>query len=75
MLFKDISYEELWQPLCSVDGNHLCNFGSRVAYEEQFCEIILNLDQWIKRCHLKNFLLRALVTPLFGGVEPFVQIR
>ena len=23
MTFKDISYLELWQPLCSVDCNHL----------------------------------------------------
>ena len=44
MLFKDLSYLELWQPYCSVDRNHLCNFG-RVHHEEQFCEIIQNLDQ------------------------------
>ena len=25
MSFKDISYLELWQPLCSVEWNHLCN--------------------------------------------------
>ena len=41
MLFKDISYLDLWQPFCSAEGNHLCNFG-RGCYEEQFCEIILN---------------------------------
>ena len=44
MQFKDISYLELWQPLCSLDRNHLCKFG-RVHHEEQFCDIILNLDQ------------------------------
>ena len=38
MLFKDISYLELGQPLCLVDWNHLFNFG-RVHLEEQFCEI------------------------------------
>ena len=27
--FKDISYLELWQPLCSVDRNPLCNIGRR----------------------------------------------
>ena len=43
MSFKDISYLELWQPLCSVEWNHLFNFGSRLLVE-QFCEIILNLD-------------------------------
>ena len=42
MSFKDISYPELWQPLFSAEGNHLCNFG-RGCYEEQFFEIILNL--------------------------------
>ena len=59
MLFKDICYKELWQPLCSVEPNHLCNF-DRGYYVEQFCEIILNLDQvvgnlmhwlkWLVRC-------------------------
>ena len=47
MSFEDVSYLELGQPLCSVYPNHLCNFG-RKYHEEQFCEIILNLDQWFK---------------------------
>ena len=39
----------------------MCNFG-RVYHEEQFCEIILNLDQWFRRiCYLKTFLFRVLV--------------
>ena len=46
MLFKYISYLELWQPFCSVERNQLCNFG-RGYYEEQFCEIILNLGQFL----------------------------
>ena len=29
VVFKDISYLELWQPLSSVDWNHLSNFGRR----------------------------------------------
>ena len=33
MLFKGISYLEHWHTLCSVDWNHLCNFG-RVHHEE-----------------------------------------
>ena len=41
MLFKGISYLELWQP-CSAERNHLCKF-DRGYQEEQFCEIILNL--------------------------------
>ena len=31
MSFKEISYLELWQPLCSVDWNHLCNIGGSGA--------------------------------------------
>ena len=55
--FKDISYLELWQPFFSAEWNSLCNFG-RGYYEEQFCEIILNLDKWLwRKCHLKIFLL------------------
>ena len=27
MLFKDISYLELWQSICSMEQNHLCNSG------------------------------------------------
>ena len=44
MPFEHISYLELWRPFCSVEQNHSCNFGIR-HHEEQFCEIILNLDQ------------------------------
>ena len=62
MLFKDISYLELWRPFCSAEQNHLCNFG-RGFYEEQFCGIILNLDQWFKRCHLKIFVYQELWQP------------
>ena len=49
MSLKDISYLELWQPLCLMEWDHLCNFG-RGYYVEQFCEFILNLDQWVRRC-------------------------
>ena len=66
MLVKDISYLELLQPLCSADWNHLCNVVRRY-HEEQFCEIILNLDQWFRRkCRLKVFLI-------WSSVSPFVQ--
>ena len=34
MPFKDISYLELWKPLCSADQKHLSNFGRR-HHEEQ----------------------------------------
>ena len=72
MLFKGISCLDIWQPFCSVECNHLCNFG-RGYYEEQFCEIILNLGQWFRRCRLKDFLSGALAALLFCGAEPFMQ--
>ena len=66
MSFKDISYLELWQPLCSVDCNHLCNIGRR-HHEEQSCEISLNLDQWFRRKYrLKVFLF-------WSSGSPYVQ--
>ena len=47
MLFKDISYLELWQPVEPFVQFH----------EEQFCEIILNLDQWFRRkCRFISYL-------------------
>ena len=70
ILFKDISYLELF---CSVEQNHLCNL-SRGYQEEQFFNIILNLDEWFRRtCHLKDFSSGALVALLFSGAEPFRQ--
>ena len=66
MTFKGISYLELWQPLCSVDWNHLCNIRRR-HHEEQFCEIILNVNQWFRgKCCLKVFLI-------WSSGSPFVQ--
>ena len=41
---KDISYLKFLSPCCLAEWNHLYNFG-KGHYEEQFCEIILNLDQ------------------------------
>ena len=73
MSFKKISNLELWLTFCLVHQNHLCNF-SRGYYEEQFCEIILNLGQWFRRCCLKDFLSGALTALLFGGEELFMQI-
>ena len=41
---------------------HLCNFG--IGYqEEQFCKIILNLDQWLWRFLLKIFLIWSSCSP------------
>ena len=72
MPFKSISYLELWQPFCSAECNQLCNLG-RVYPEEQSCEVILNLDQWFRRCLLKDFLSGAPATLLFSGTEAFMQ--
>ena len=67
-------YLELFQPFCSAERNHLCNFGRR-CYEEQFCEIILNLGQCFRRrCRFKDFLSGALAALLFIGAEPFMQL-
>ena len=65
MTLKEISYLELWQPLCSALRYHLCSFCRR-HHEEQFCEIILNLDQWLRRFRLKMF-------PIWSSGGPFVQ--
>ena len=52
----------------------LSNFG-RGHHGEHFCEIILNLNQWLRRCHLKVFLSRALEAILFSAMELFVYFR
>ena len=67
--FKDIYYLELWRPFCFMQSRIICAIYGRRHYEEQICEIILNLDQWFKRrCRLKIFLIWS-----SGG--PFVQQR
>ena len=53
-------------------GEPFEQFG-RGHHEVRFCEIIFNLDQWLRRCGLKYFLVGALTALLFSGVEPFVQ--
>ena len=75
MPFNHISYLELMRALCSVEQNCLCNFG-RCYHEKQFCEIILNMDQWFRgSCGLKYLLSGALAVLLFSGAEPFVQFK
>ena len=55
------------------EGEPLGKF-NRGYPEEQFCEIILNLDLWFRmRCRLKDFLSGALVALMFSGAEPFMQ--
>ena len=52
--------------LCSLERNHLCNFGRR-HHEEQFCEIILNSDQWFRR------RCRSKISLIWSSGNPFVQ--
>ena len=45
MSFQDISYLELWQPLCSMEQNHLFNFG-KVLQQEMPFNAISYLELW-----------------------------
>ena len=67
MPFKDISYLELWLPFCSVQRDHLCNFG-RGHYEKHYFEIISNLDKWFRR----RCCFKILLNWSSGGI--FVQL-
>ena len=40
----------------SSGGHAVISFG-RGHHEEHFCKIILNLNHWLRRCHLKTFLI------------------
>ena len=42
-------------------ANHLCNFGGGY-HAEQFCEIILNFDEWF-RCRLKDLTATSFFLP------------
>ena len=51
MLFKKSSFfSSAWWPFCSAEQIHLRNFGR--GHEEHFCELIINLEQWFRRCPL-----------------------
>ena len=70
MPFKGFSNLELWQPFCSAECNHLCNF-SRGYYVEQFCEIIVKNGSVVQEEMLfKNFLTSG---ALCSGAKPFMQ--
>ena len=56
--FKAISYLVLWRPFLQRSGTICAILEEGIMQEEQFCEIILNLDQWFRRrCHLKKSYL------------------
>ena len=74
MPFNDISHLEFWQPFCSVEKNHLCNF-DRGCYEEQFCEIISILGQKVQeKMWLKRFLIWSSGSPPDMWSEPIYAI-
>ena len=59
---------------CSLECDHLGNFGRVHYYEGHFCEIILNLDLgWFKTICCLKIISTALVAILFAVVGPFGQ--
>ena len=80
MPFKDISYLQLWQPFCLAEVRHLSNF-SRGHYEEHFCDFILNLNQWLRRCCLNISYLpfvqrsRTICTILAEGIMGNILVK
>ena len=55
MSLKDISSIQVWLPSSSAEWNHLGNF-ERGHYDVYFCEITLNLHQWLKsKYHINIF--------------------
>ena len=75
MPFKGISYLDTWQPFCSAECNHMCNF-ARWYYEKQICGIIMNLGQWFRsRCCLKEFLSGALAALLFDSGNHYAILK
>ena len=71
MSYKDILSWALATPLFD-QANRLCNFG-RSHHEEQFCEIILNLNQLFRRCLFKDYSYLKLWRSFFSGAEQLVQ--
>ena len=73
MSFKAVSYLSLWWPLLQWSGTICAILEEGIMQEEQFCEIILNLGQWFRRCHLKKKLSGDLVALVFVGEEHFMH--
>ena len=71
-VFWKNSYLELLRPYCSVAQNHFCNFERR-HHGKHSSEVIWHLDQWFRRCCLKDLLFWALAAIPFSGAEPFMQ--
>ena len=72
MLFKDISYLELWRPFRLVEWTYLCNFGRR-HHEELFCEIIFEFGPVVfqepSKQMFKNISYLELWLPFCSAVQ------
>ena len=44
MLFIEISYLQLWLPLCSAEQNHLCNFGRGLMRNNGSGDVVLKQE-------------------------------
>ena len=69
MSIKEASCLDLWWLFYSAEKNHLCSFGPE-HHEEQFCEIILNLDKRFGRCLFQDILLKTFL--ILNSNGPFV---
>ena len=73
MLFKGTSFFSALAAISFSRAEPFVQFGIG-HYEQHFCAIILNFDQWSRRrCRLTIFLVLALTVNLLNRVKPFVQ--
>ena len=69
MSFKDISYLELWWPICFVEWNH-CAISVKSIMRNNSVKLFwinLNLDQWFRRRCRTHFIF-------FYFVKNFLEI-
>ena len=66
MSFKVISYLALLWPLLRQSGTFCTILVEGIMQEEQFCEIILILNQWLGEMSLKIF-------PIWSSGDPCVR--
>ena len=72
MLFKGISYLELWQAFVQWSIT-ICAILVKGIMRNNSVKLSFNLGQWYRRCHLKDFLSGTLAALLFSGAKPFMQ--
>ena len=75
MLFKDISFLQLWWPFCSLERDHFMIWA--ILVEGITCirnfSVKLFFNLGFRRCPLKYFLSTALTALLFALEQPFGQ--